>query len=33
MIYSMYTFLDCYNVFSLVQAYFLPTHKMGKSQV
>jgi hypothetical protein len=27
MIYSSYTFMDCYSAFSLMQAYFLPIHR------
>ena len=30
MIYNKCTFLDYYNVFSPLQAYFLPIHKNGK---
>jgi hypothetical protein len=30
MIYSWSTFMDCYSVFSLLQAYFLPTHGNGE---
>jgi hypothetical protein len=33
MIYSWSTFLDCYSVFSLLQAYFLPTHGNGEVPV
>jgi hypothetical protein len=33
MIYSWCTFLDCYSVFSSLQAYFLPTHKNGEVPV
>jgi hypothetical protein len=31
MIYSWCTFLDCYNVFSLLQAYFLPSPSFRKT--
>jgi hypothetical protein len=30
MIYSWCTFLDCYSMFSPLQAYFLPTHGNGE---
>jgi hypothetical protein len=33
MIYSWCTFLDCYSVFSLLQAYFLPTDGNGEVPV
>jgi hypothetical protein len=33
MIYNRCTFLDCYNVFSPLQTYFLPTHGNGEVPV
>jgi hypothetical protein len=30
MIYNKCIFLECYNVLSLLQAYFLPTHGNGE---
>jgi hypothetical protein len=33
MIYNCCTFLGCYNVFSTLQAYFLPIHGNGEVPV
>jgi hypothetical protein len=33
MIYSRYTFLDSYSVFSPLHAYLLPTHPNGEAPV
>jgi hypothetical protein len=33
MIYSSYTFQDCYSTVSILQAYFLPTHGNWEASV